>query len=218
MQLIAVDSQEKHDALMRELEAQGCRWSHGDLPSEYDCWRLYEERTIIYVNDDNILLYGPLERFKEEYPNTPIIDYEIKKFKEHEKVKVKQYVANYIEALRTRFDGDIDWMIRDAAIAKFTNKRPWNDTEKEVIKNEDSITLISAIRSGYEVEEEPLYRVIIPAVTNPILHQRTDSGKFVFLKEYKVFDDKYRYKFTEPEIKEFDEWYWKCAVRVGEDE
>lgn len=77
---------------------------------------------------------------------------------------------------------------------------------------------IDAILNGYEVEQEPLYRVILPAVLNPILHQRISDGRFVFLKEFKVFDDDFKYNFTEKEIKAFHEDYWQYAVKVEEEE
>ncbi|WP_088815469.1 MULTISPECIES: DUF1642 domain-containing protein [Listeria] len=79
-------------------------------------------------------------------------------------------------------------------------------------------TALKALLNGYEVEKEPLYRVILPSVINPILHQRIDNNKFVFLEEYKVFDAGYKYKFTETEIKAIDEGYWQFAVPVEEDE
>ncbi|MBC1420205.1 DUF1642 domain-containing protein, partial [Listeria fleischmannii] len=71
--------------------AQGCKWVHGDLPTEYDCWGRYEEYTTICLSDNNILSLCLLECAERKFPNTPIIDYEIKKFKVGDRVRHKEF-------------------------------------------------------------------------------------------------------------------------------
>ncbi|WP_088840665.1 DUF1642 domain-containing protein [Listeria sp. ILCC797] len=258
MKLIAVDTQEKYNALMRELEARGCKWYGKELPTKVNVWGYAKEHTVISV-ENNVLGKDKREFYEHVYSDVPIIDYEIKKFKigdrvKHkefewegivkyvydngsfgingapffyypescelveslEKVRIPQYVANYIESLISRFNGDVDLMIRDAAILKLTNKRPLNNTEKEVIKNENIITLISAIRNGYEVEKEPLYYVKLPFVEKHQAYLNMSSSSGIW------FSDKISYsartKFTKSEINEIDKRFWQFAVPVEEDD
>lgn len=91
MKLIAVNTQEKCDTLMRELEAQGYKWPDGKLPSEAaEAWIPFEARTVI-CTEDGILTHSYREYFEKNYPEVEIIEYEIKKFKVGDRVRHKEF-------------------------------------------------------------------------------------------------------------------------------
>lgn len=208
MKLIAVNTQEKHDALMRELEAQGCRWLDGKLPSEAaEAWIPFEARTVICV-EDGILTHSYREYFEKNYPDVEIIDYEI----EPKKPTAPKCFDDWYKAYATESDADKIFML----VLDYFNYNidselvTWLDGNKE--------TAINAILNGYEVEEEPLYYVKLPNAAAPYLHQHIDSGNVYFLKGMHAQEGIRKCKFTESEIKAIDPWYFEKAVPVEEGE
>lgn len=54
-----VKTQEAYDSLMAFLEASGCKWSgDGDKPTEVDVFDMYEEETVIEVDENKIMVLG----------------------------------------------------------------------------------------------------------------------------------------------------------------
>ena len=77
MKIYHTETQADYDALMVELEEQGCKWISGDKPSEINRWRVREHLTCVDVCDSKIT-YASLSCYKEDYPHIPIIKYEAK--------------------------------------------------------------------------------------------------------------------------------------------
>lgn len=91
MKLYAVNTQEKCDALLRELELKGCKWADGKLATEYNPWTNLEESTVIEIHDDNELDCGSRKYYAWASLDSKIIDYEIKKFKVGDRVRHSVY-------------------------------------------------------------------------------------------------------------------------------
>lgn len=89
MKLIAVNTEEKCDALMREIEAKGIKFGDGST-TEFDCWIIHGSDTVISVAYGSIG-YGARKYYEKEYPDIEIIDYEIKKFKVGDRVRHKEF-------------------------------------------------------------------------------------------------------------------------------
>lgn len=78
MKIYHTETQEDYDALMVELEAQGCKWLSERKPTEAKYhWFNYEEKTCVRVSF-GILTRFDFRHFKEEYPDVPIIKYKAK--------------------------------------------------------------------------------------------------------------------------------------------
>lgn len=69
---------EDYDALMTELEEQGFNWLNLKKPTYYRYWEKYGVNTCIEIVGKEIT-FGSLDYYKEEYPNTPIIEYKADK-------------------------------------------------------------------------------------------------------------------------------------------
>lgn len=78
MKIYHTETQEDYDALMGELEEQGCKWLSGRKPTEAKYhWFCYEEKTCVRVSF-GILTKFNFRHYKEEYPNIPVIKYKVK--------------------------------------------------------------------------------------------------------------------------------------------
>lgn len=74
MKIYHTETQADYDALMVELEAQGCEWLSGNKPTSWNDWSLFGEETCVRLDDDTIT-----QSFKSFYDGrTPIIKYESK--------------------------------------------------------------------------------------------------------------------------------------------
>lgn len=74
MKIYHTETQKDYDALMVELEAQGCEWLSGNKPTSWNYWSLFGEETCVRLDDDTIT-----QSFKSFYDGrTPIIKYESK--------------------------------------------------------------------------------------------------------------------------------------------
>ncbi|WP_373761239.1 hypothetical protein [Jeotgalibaca porci] len=77
MKIYHTETQADYDALMVELEAQGCTWSFGMKLSESNNWYVNEDLTCIRVYDSEVN-QASLNYYKEEYPDIPITKYKAK--------------------------------------------------------------------------------------------------------------------------------------------
>lgn len=78
MKIYHTETQADYDALMGELEEQGCKWLSGRKPTEAKYhWFNYEEKTYVRVSF-GILTKFDFRHYKEEYPNIPVIKYKAK--------------------------------------------------------------------------------------------------------------------------------------------
>ena len=78
MKIYHTETQEDYDALMVELEEQGCKWLSGRKPTEAKYhWFNYEEKTCVRVSS-GFLTKFEFRHSEEEYPDTPITKYKAK--------------------------------------------------------------------------------------------------------------------------------------------
>ena len=78
MQIYHTETQEDYDALMIELEGQGCKWFNGaQMTKKPDNWGVYKKHT--YVRVDGVYAFYDSVYFHEwRYPNIPITKYKAK--------------------------------------------------------------------------------------------------------------------------------------------
>ena len=78
MKIYHTETQEDFDALMIELEEQGCKWFNGaQMTKKPDNWRVYKKHT--YVRVDGVYAFYDSVYFHEWiYPDMPIIKYKAK--------------------------------------------------------------------------------------------------------------------------------------------
>ena len=78
MKIYRTRTQSDYDALMTELEEQGFNWINRKKPTYYNYWEKYKENICIEIVGKEMTV-GPLGYYKEEYPNTQIIEYKADK-------------------------------------------------------------------------------------------------------------------------------------------
>lgn len=144
------------------------------------------------------------------------------KLDEPKKPVVPQFVAEWIEKLRKQivpyhFESGARFMMfigRDLHHKKgliLINEeiRQWLE------KDGNEVILSDAIDYGYEVEKEPLYRVVI---NNRYLAKMSNfSDVIILVSENEISECATEsYELTEKQIKAIDERYWPFAVPVEE--
>ncbi|MBC1605699.1 hypothetical protein HCJ39_13340 [Listeria rocourtiae] len=78
MKLIAVNTQEKYDALMKVLDMEGYAWFESESkPSEINNWENHKEETVIVINTTMILQHQKRAYFENVCPNVKIENYEV---------------------------------------------------------------------------------------------------------------------------------------------
>ncbi|PQF25347.1 DUF1642 domain-containing protein [Enterococcus faecium] len=138
--------------------------------------------------------------------------------KEPQKVKVKQFVAEWYEEHKHNLSNSL-WEftveLNEKTIAKgvvYTKFESW------FIDHPCSYEFITSMKDGYEVEKEPLYTVTINLDRK--YHLVVDEGdgndeiSTTLTTSHGVLG--YRYFLTEKEIKSADEKLWLIAVPVEE--
>ncbi|OTN87538.1 DUF1642 domain-containing protein [Enterococcus faecium] len=147
---------------------------------------------------------------------------DLKQLDEPQNPVVPQFVAEWIEKLRKQivpyhFESGARFMMfigRD-----FHHKKGLTLINEEIRqwleKDGNEVILSNVIDYGYEVEKEPLYRVVI---NNRYLAKMSNFSDVVIL----VSEDEISecatesYELTEKQIKAIDERYWPFAVPVEE--
>lgn len=79
MKIYHTETQEDYNALMVELEGQGYTWISGSSPTskELDHWKIHGPETVISAAAE-VLRYGNIQYYKNEYPDTIIETYKAK--------------------------------------------------------------------------------------------------------------------------------------------
>ncbi|WP_271028011.1 DUF1642 domain-containing protein [Enterococcus faecium] len=135
--------------------------------------------------------------------------------KEPQKVKVKQFVAEWYEEHKHNLSNSL-WEftveLNEKTIAKgvvYTKFESW------FIDHPCSYEFITSMIDGYEVEKEPLYEVIIGDLY--LIKKFNNRNDFCFDTSCSLCAwEKSAYQLTEAEIKAIDERYWPFAVPVEE--
>lgn len=79
MKVYHVKTQADYDALMIELEKDGCYWGSSKRPpTEINTWIVNNESTVIFLKNNLKLTYGNISYSKERYPNTTLTIYKAK--------------------------------------------------------------------------------------------------------------------------------------------
>ena len=80
MKIYHTETQEDYDALMVELEEQGCKWLSGSKPTEAATnWKLNSNETCVRVDKKVVMvIYEKKSFYTWYYPDTPITKYKAK--------------------------------------------------------------------------------------------------------------------------------------------
>ena len=102
MKIYHTETQEDYDALMVELESQGCKWLSGRKPTETTKnWKRNSSETCVRVGK-KMAMYDKKSYYTWEYPRVPIIKYKAKadekmKFTKENVVKViNEYILQAV--------------------------------------------------------------------------------------------------------------------------
>lgn len=78
MKIYHTEIQADYDALMVELEKQGCKWFSGRKPIEATThWKIYSSETCVKI-DKKVISYNEKGYYAIRYPSIPIIKYKAK--------------------------------------------------------------------------------------------------------------------------------------------
>lgn len=139
----------------------------------------------------------------------------IKKLDEPQKPVLPKFVADWIEKTKR---GGRDTPFAALVLAK-GEVQEWLIDPDNYLDNQEAF--VRAWLDGYEVEKEPLYRVIMPNPQakngNVLVLRRTQQGT-ITVNKVKAFTALHGegLDLTEDEIKSVDERYWAFAVPVEE--
>ncbi|EAC7951320.1 DUF3310 domain-containing protein [Listeria monocytogenes] len=75
MRLYRTETQEDYNALMIELEEEGCLWNEKEKSTEHNCWNIFKKDTVIIIECDNILGVASKVYCERVYLDTPIQKY-----------------------------------------------------------------------------------------------------------------------------------------------
>lgn len=78
MKLYHTETQEEYNALMAYVEKKGYEWNTKEKPTEYNCWNIFKNETVIVIEYDINLCFASKEYCKRVYPDTPIKKYKVK--------------------------------------------------------------------------------------------------------------------------------------------
>ena len=212
-----------------------------DLINEYEESQPYEifnrELESLYEESEEVEMKKDIEWAKKEvkelmteesqnYPHDEMVEKEIilgilNQLDEPEKVVVPKFVAEWLTEARD----DSLYGLLEKVNHLITTDYKWREWWERKVKGETFSEIQSiiakAVINGYKVEKEPKYCVVLPEITGSnekYLVKANDSGNLWIdggLGYIKRLED-ISYKFTEQEIKEFDDRYWAFAVPVEE--
>ncbi len=75
MNLYHTETQEEYNALMAYVEKKGYEWNTKEKPTEYNCWNIFKNETVIVIEYDINLGFASKEYCERVYPDTPIKKY-----------------------------------------------------------------------------------------------------------------------------------------------
>lgn len=140
----------------------------------------------------------------------------IERLDEPQKVKVKQFVADWFEDHKHNLSNSLwEFTVELNEKSKVTGAL-YTEFESWFIEHPRAYEFITSMKNGYEVEEEQKFEVIFPNLTG-----EKDLYLMKFYEKLSITSDRnfyvdQRYIFTEQEIKSIDERYWPFAVPVEE--
>ena len=118
MKIYHTETQVDYDALMVELEAQGCKWFSGRKPTEAtENWKANSSETCVRV-DKKVAVYDEKSLYTRKYPDVPIT-----KYKERADEKMK-FTKENVYKVFSQYRKDSNF--------------PFNDLQDEIIKLDDT--------------------------------------------------------------------------------
>lgn len=163
------------------------------IRSKYDS----EYRTSLIRSDQAIELIKKIDESESRHLDQP------------QKVKVKQFVADWYEEHKGDLEFSI-WKLTIESNDNYTSDRSKMRNWIQYAPIKPYETLLS-MKNGYEVEEEQLYQVIINGDYLIKLFDNRNDHKFVGKEDLVIWLPS-GYQLTEAEIKAIDERYWSFAV------
>lgn len=137
----------------------------------------------------------------------------IEEFDEQPKVTVPKFVADWIEECKR--NATLADCLKGKYEISIGRKLASEDFKNWVVVNENDELTAKAWMFGYEVEKEPLYKVIIDQRYLVQLFSGRTDARLVEFEELTIWPES-AYKLTEETIKAIDERYWAFAVPVEE--
>lgn len=148
------------------------------------------------------------------YTGLSISQKKIEQLDEQPKVTVPKFVADWIKRCKEKatladcLDGYYEISNGEGVCSE--------DFQNWVVDNENDELTAKAWMFGYEVEKEPLYKVIIDQRYLVQLFSGRTDARLVEFEELTIWSES-AYKLTEETIKSIDERYWAFAVPVEKD-
>lgn len=142
MKIYHTETQADYDALMVELERQGCKWFSGRKPIEATThWKLYSSETCVKI-DKKVISYNEKGYYAMRYPTVPITKY---KAKADEKMK---FTKDNVYKLFTQYRKDGDHSL--------------NDLQDEILKLDDTpekVVVPKFVAEWYESQTSSSYNI-----------------------------------------------------------
>lgn len=138
----------------------------------------------------------------------------IEEFDEQPKVTVPQFVAVWIKECKR--NATLTDCLKGKYEISIGRKLASEDFQNWVVDNKNDELTAKAWMFGYEVEKEPLYKVIIDQRYLVQLFSGRTDARLVEFEELTIWSES-AYKLTEETIKSIDERYWAFAVPVEKD-
>lgn len=130
-----VKTQADYDALMVELEKEGCRWLSGALPKKHNHWDRYEEETCVEVYPSKNLNYSYKSHYEAE-------EYDIQEYTATNNVNSpnhykqgKQEVIEIIEESATSYPVSVSYHIGNTI--KYIMRAPFKGRMKEDLEKDN---------------------------------------------------------------------------------
>ncbi|OTN92420.1 DUF1642 domain-containing protein [Enterococcus faecium] len=176
-------------------------------------FKVLNKQTNEFIPSEDIIiqrgkLYLNYRDFEDDI-HLPSENYEVM-FEESKKKTIPKFAHEFIQE---GIDSGSDYFTIIICADSFANAKPQDEFSKWL--RENSSLFIRSLLNGYEVEKEPLYRVVI---NNRYLAKMSNFSDVVILvSEDEILECATEsYELTEKQIKAIDERYWAFAVPVEE--
>uniref|UniRef100_UPI00359C2352 DUF1642 domain-containing protein n=1 Tax=Enterococcus faecalis TaxID=1351 RepID=UPI00359C2352 len=182
-----VKTQEAYDSLMAFLEVLGCKWSgDGDKPTEVDVFDMYEEETVIEVDENKVMVLGNMSLCEVVLNVTDFIDW------------TPELAKSAHFCITSAIRGIVD------SVCSLLDILEKNSKVLEVAMKEET------------TKKEPMYEIPLPYAINATGKQQylsfnTEKDRFVCTAK----SNKLKQRFTETELREnVPEFYRELAKEV----
>lgn len=139
----------------------------------------------------------------------------IEELEELERVKIPRFVAEFID-INKRNGALIGNVLEPGYPTKEVEKWLYQSSKHSDHVKKQYLFFKAWMEDDYEIEEEQLYYVKLYDFVAGYLNLTVESGTY-FVADKKQ-TDAYKTKFTEQEIKAYDERHWAFAVKVEDDD